>query len=111
MTQGELEPSVPLYWKHARNLQDQSRESRHLVVPMPGEGLKASNIPGRDNRLMKEPVQVVAPFDAFPRFARHSLAFFEDMNAMATPAELLIRTRPTADSAIMAHALKNATEL
>jgi hypothetical protein len=40
---------------------------------------------------MKEPVQLVAPFDAIPVFARHSLAFFADVNAAATPGELLVR--------------------
>jgi hypothetical protein len=61
-------------------------------VLMPGERLKASHIPGRDNGLMKEPVQLVEPLDAIPLFARHSLALFTDVNAMATPAELLVWT-------------------
>ena len=87
---GELEPPVSFAGKHARDLQDQSREFRHLVVLMRGERLKASNILGRDNGLMKEAVQLVASLDAIPIFAWHSLALFADMNAMATPAELLV---------------------
>ena len=89
---GELEPPVSFAGKHACDLQDHSREFRHLVVLMRGERLKASNILGRDNGLIKEPVQLVAPLDAIPLFARHSLAFSTDANAMATPAELLVRT-------------------
>src|SRR5208282_1065349 len=106
MMSGKLEPPVSFAGKHARDLQDQSREFRHLVVLMRGERLKTSDILGRDNGLMKEPVQLVASLDAILLFARHSLAFFTDVNAMATPAELLVRTRPTTDSAIMAHALR-----
>jgi len=92
MALGELGPPVPLSRKHARDLQDQSREFRHFVVPMSGEALKASNIPGRYNGLMKEPTQLVQPFDAIPLFALQSLALFTDVNAMTTPAELLVRT-------------------
>ena len=92
MALGELGPPVPLFGKHARDLQDQNRRFCHLVVLMAGEDLKASNILGRDNGLMKKPVQLVAPLDAIPIFARHSLALFADVNAMATPAELLVRT-------------------
>jgi len=89
---GELEPAVPFAVKHARNLPNQSREFRHFVVPMSGEGLKASNVLGRDNGLMKEPMQLVQPFDAIPLFARQSQALLTDVNAMATSAELLVRT-------------------
>ena len=92
MMPGELEPPVSFSGKHARDRQDQSREFRHLVVLMSGERLEASNILGRDNRLMKEPVQLVAPFDAISLFVRHWPALFTDVNAMATPAELLVRT-------------------
>jgi hypothetical protein len=41
---------------------------------------------------MQEPVQLVQPFDAIPPFTRQSLALFTDVDAMATPAELLVRT-------------------
>ena len=92
MVPGELEPPVSFAWDHARELQDQSREFRHLVVLLPDEHLKARNILSRDDRLVKKPVQLVAAFDALPLFARHSLALLTDVNAMATPTELLIRT-------------------
>jgi hypothetical protein len=92
MMPGELEPPVSLAGKHARDLQDQSRKLRHLIVLMPGERLKASNSLRRDHRLMKEPMQLVDAFDAIPIFARDALAFFADVNAMAKPAELLLRT-------------------
>ena len=46
------------------------------------------------------------PFDAVALFARHPLTFPANLNAMAPPVEALIRTRPTADSAIMSHALR-----
>ena len=52
MMPGELEPPVAFAGKHARDLQDQSREFRRLVILMPGERLKASNILRRDHRLM-----------------------------------------------------------
>ncbi len=92
MALGELKPPVPFAGKHARDLQDQSREFRHLVVTMSAERLKASNIPGGDHGLMKELLQLVQPFDAIALVARQSLAPFTDVNAMATPAELLVRT-------------------
>jgi len=50
-------------------------------------------------------MQFVQPFDPIPLFARKSLAPFTDVDAMAAPAELLVWTRPTTDSAIVAHAL------
>ena len=56
-------------------------------------------------------MQLVQAFDAIALFARQALALFTHVDAMATPAELLIRARPTADAAIMADALKNATDL
>lgn len=89
---GKPKPPVPLPGKHARDLQDQSALLRHLLVIMPAEGLEAGNILGRDNGLMKEPVQLVQPFDALALFARQSLALFTDVNAMAAPAKLLVRT-------------------
>jgi len=92
MMPGELEPPVPLPGKHARNLQDQSRVFRHRSVLMADERREASNILVRNNRLVKESVQFIEPFDAIPLFARQSLALLTDVNAMATPAELLVRT-------------------
>jgi hypothetical protein len=92
MMPGKLKPPVSFAGKHARDLQDQSREFCHLVVFMSGERRKAGKTRRRDSGLMKEPVQLVAPFDAIPLFAGHSLALFADVNAMATPAELLVRT-------------------
>lgn len=44
MLPGELEPPVSFAGKHARDLQDQSREFCHFVVLMPGERLKAGNV-------------------------------------------------------------------
>ena len=92
MSLGELEPPVPLSGKHARDLQDQSHKLRHLTISMVAEGLEASNILCRDNRLMQEPVQFIQSFDAIPLFTRQSPALFTDVNTMATPAELLVRT-------------------
>jgi len=103
MTPGEFEPPVPFSGKHARYLEYKSCEFGHLLIPVRGEGLKASNIPGRDNGLIEKPVQLVAPFDAILLFLRQPLALLADVKAMAPPAELLVRTYPTADSAIMAH--------
>ena len=71
---------------------------------MPGEGPETRNVLGRDGGLMKETMQLVPPFDSISLFARPLLALFTDVNAMATPAELLVRTRPTTDSAIVSHA-------
>ena len=105
---GELEPPASLAGKHARDLQDQSGESRNLAVPMPDEGPKASNIPGRDNGLVRESMQLVQAFDAIALFARQALALFTRVDAMATPAELLIRARPTADAAMMSHARRES---
>src|SRR5579863_4497518 len=109
MAPGELEPPVPLAGKRARNLQDQCRARRHLPVLVAAKGLEAGNIPGRDEGLMKEPIQLLEPFDAVALFARHPLTFPANVNAMATPVEALIRTRPTADSAIMSHALRECS--
>ena len=92
MMPGELRPSVSLTGKYARDFQDQSRRFCNLVVPMLGESLKASNILGRDNGLMKESIRLVQLIDAIPLGARQSLALFTDVNAMAAPAELLVRT-------------------
>jgi hypothetical protein len=92
MMPGEFEPPVPFAGRHACDFQSQSREFRHLVVLIPGERLKASNILRRDHRLMKEPMQLVEPFDAVSLFARHPLARFADVNGMTAPAELLVRT-------------------
>src|SRR6266446_1104995 len=103
MTPGELEPPVPFPGKHTRKLQNQSRLLSELGVLMAAEGLEASNILRRNDRLVKESVQLVEPLDAIAFFARHPLTFLAKVNAMATPAEALIRTRPTAYSAIMRH--------
>jgi hypothetical protein len=100
---GEFKPPVPLSGKHPCDLQDQSRQFGHLVILMPGKGLEADNVPGRNNGLMKKPMHLVEPFDAVPLFPRGSLALFTDVNAMAARAELLVWARPTTDSAIMAH--------
>jgi hypothetical protein len=35
---------------------------------------------------------IIVTFDAVALFARHSLTFLENVNAMATPVEALIRT-------------------
>lgn len=86
-------------------LEDQSRKFRDFLIRMAGEGLEASNILGRNNGLMKEAMQLVEPCDAIPLFARQSPAVFADIDAMPTPAELLIWTRSTTNSAIVAHAL------
>jgi len=87
---GKLETAVSFAGKHVPDLEDQSREFSHLMVLMPGVRLKTSNILGRDNGLMKKPVQLVAPFDALSILAWYPLALLSDMNAMATPAELLV---------------------
>ena len=63
----------------------------------------------RDNGLMKEPEQLVAPFDVIPLFPRQSLALFTDVKAMTTPAELLVRTGSAANSAIIPMHLENVT--
>jgi hypothetical protein len=106
MALGKLEPPVPLSREHTRNLEDQSREFRHFVIRMGRERLEASNILGRNRGLLKESMQLLESFDAVPLFARQSLAVFADMDAMAKPAELLVRTRPTTDSAKVSHALR-----
>jgi hypothetical protein len=67
MALGELEPPVSVAGKHARDLQDQSREFRDFVVLMRGEGLQTGKILGRHKGLSKEPVQLVAPFNAILR--------------------------------------------
>ena len=92
MMPGELEPPVPLPGKHARNLQDQSRVFRHRSVLMADERREASNILVRNNRLVKESVQFIEPIDTLAFFARHPLTIPADVIAMATPAELLVRT-------------------
>ena len=102
---GELEPAVPLSRKHARDLKDQRREFRYFVIRMAREYLETSNILGRNGGLMEKSMQLVQPFNMIPLFARESLALFAYVNAMPTPAELLVWTRPIADSAVVAHAL------
>ena len=92
MTPGEFEPAVPLPWKNARNLQDQSGVLRYRLVLMTAEGLEAGNIPCRNDRLVKESMQLVQSFDAVALFARQSLALLTNVYAVATPAELLVRT-------------------
>ena len=73
---------------------------------MPGQDLNASNIPGRDYGLMKEPMQLVQPFNAIQFVAWQLLALLTDVDAMAAPAELLVRTWSVAAAAIMSHALR-----
>lgn len=90
MASGELEPTVSFRWNNADNLPDQSRMLRHLPVRMVAKSLEASDIPTRDHRLMKEPMQLAQPFDAIACFTRRSLAFLADVDAMAAPAELLV---------------------
>ena len=51
---GELEPPIPFSGKHPRNLQDQSRQFRHLMILMPGKALQASNILVGDIGLIEE---------------------------------------------------------
>ena len=92
MLPGELEPSVSFAGKHARNVPYQSREFRHFVVFVAGELFEASNVPGRNNRLMEEPAQLLELFDMIPLFAWHPLTLLADVNAVATPAKLLVRT-------------------
>ncbi|SPE62774.1 hypothetical protein SBV1_90022 [Verrucomicrobia bacterium] len=48
-------------------------------------------------------MQLIQPLDAIALFARHPLTFLANVNGMTTAAELLIRARPAADSAIMSH--------
>ena len=72
---------------------------------MAGECLEASNILGRNSGLIKKSMQLVQPLNMIPMFARESLAVFAYVNAMPTPAELLVWTRPTTDTAIVSHAL------
>lgn len=110
MTPGEFEPPFSFSGKHPRDLQYESCELRYVLIAVPGEGLKASNIRAGDIGLIEEPVQLVPPFDAILLFLRQPLALLADVDAMASPAELLVRTRPAADSAIMAHALENSTD-
>ena len=79
---GEPEPPASLAGKHARDLQDQSGESRNLAVPMPDEGPKASNIHGRDSGLVKESMQLVQAFDAIALFARQALSLMSPLKAL-----------------------------
>jgi hypothetical protein len=105
MLPGEFKPPVSFAGRYARDVQDQSRAVRHLAVIVPSERFKPSHILRRNDRLMNEPIQLVESFNTLPFLPRQLLAFFADVNAMAAPAELFVRTGSAADSAKMSHAV------
>jgi hypothetical protein len=65
---------------------------RHLPIRIAAEAFEAGNIPCRDDRLVKESMQFVQSLKAVALFARQWLALLTNVNAVAAPAKLLVRT-------------------
>lgn len=92
MASGELEPPFPFRGSHARDVRNQGGMTGNLAVFVAAEYLETSNVLRGDGGLIKEAIQLSEALDTIAFLPRQSPAFPANMPAMATPAELLVRT-------------------
>jgi hypothetical protein len=99
-----LEPPS-LVWFDLRDLDDDGGQLGHLHIVRCRQSLESGRILRRDVRLLQIVEDLFLLFDRIPVLLRQPRAVFADVSSVPLAGELVVRSCPSADSAVVPHVI------